>query len=82
MATEDCNLYKTAGAIFQAFRDPVRIAEKYLRAMIRRRGKIAWEIRQVGAPETNYSGILTTAGGLVFLRRDWRWLCRCRCENR
>ena len=66
MATEDCNLYKTAGAIFQAFRDPVNLAEKYLRAIDPETGKIAWEIRQVGAPETNYSGILTTAGGLVF----------------
>ena len=29
-------------------------------------GKIVWEIPQVGAPESNYSGVLSTAGGLVF----------------
>jgi alcohol dehydrogenase (cytochrome c) len=66
MATEDCNLYKTSGMIFQAFRDPVNLAEKYLRAIDPESGKIVWEIQQPGAPETNYSGVLTTAGGLLF----------------
>ena len=66
MATEDCSLYKTSGGMFDAARDPTSLAEKYLRAIDPETGHIAWEIRQVGAPETNYSGILATAGGLLF----------------
>jgi hypothetical protein len=27
---------------------------------------VVWEIPQVGAPEMNYSGVLSTAGGLLF----------------
>jgi alcohol dehydrogenase (cytochrome c) len=27
---------------------------------------VVWEVAQVGAPEANYSGVLSTAGGLVF----------------
>jgi PQQ-dependent dehydrogenase (methanol/ethanol family) len=66
MATEDCSLYKTTGSIFQAARDPKNLAEKYLRALDPETGKVVWEIKQTGAPETNYSGVLTTAGGLLF----------------
>ena len=66
MATEDCNVYKPTGMGFQAFADPANLAEKYLRAIDPETGKIAWELKQVGAPETNYSGVLATAGGLVF----------------
>ena len=33
---------------------------------ISRPGRIAWEVPQVGPPESNYSGVLSTAGGLVF----------------
>jgi alcohol dehydrogenase (cytochrome c) len=66
MATEDCSLYKTTGSIFQAARDPKNLAEKYLRALDPETGNVVWEIRQSGAPETNYSGVLTTAGGLLF----------------
>jgi outer membrane protein assembly factor BamB len=29
-------------------------------------GKIIWEIQQVGSPESNYSGVLSTTGGLIF----------------
>ncbi len=66
MATEDCNIYKPTGMGFEAFSDPANLAEKYLRALDPETGKIAWERKQVGAPETNYSGVLTTAGGLIF----------------
>ena len=66
MATEDCNVYKPTGMGFQSFADPSNLAEKYLRAIDPETGKVAWEVKQVGAPETNYSGVLTTAGGLLF----------------
>jgi PQQ-dependent dehydrogenase (methanol/ethanol family) len=66
MATEDCNIYQPSGMGFEALADPVNLAEKYLRAIDPETGKIAWELKQVGAPETNYSGVLTTAGGLLF----------------
>jgi PQQ-dependent dehydrogenase (methanol/ethanol family) len=66
MATEDCNVYKPTGMGFEALADPANLAEKYLRAIDPETGQVAWEIKQVGAPETNYSGVLATAGGLVF----------------
>jgi PQQ-dependent dehydrogenase (methanol/ethanol family) len=66
MATEDCNVYKPTGMGFQALNDPANLAEKYLRAIDPETGKVAWERKQVGAPETNYAGVLTTSGGLLF----------------
>ena len=47
-------------------RDPSNPPEKYLRAIDIETGRIVWEVPQVGAPEGNYSGVLSTAGGLVF----------------
>ncbi|HYI92661.1 MAG TPA: PQQ-binding-like beta-propeller repeat protein [Bryobacteraceae bacterium] len=67
MAVEDCNIYqqsKLGGYV--PFRDPKNPPEKYLRALDVETGKIVWEIPQVGPPESNYSGVLSTAGGLVF----------------
>jgi alcohol dehydrogenase (cytochrome c) len=66
MAVEDCNIYRQGRGGYVPFRDPANPPEKYLRAMDIETGKTVWEVRQVGAPEANYSGVLTTAGGLVF----------------
>jgi alcohol dehydrogenase (cytochrome c) len=67
MAVEDCNLYEQSQlGGFVPYRDPKSPPEKYLRAIELETGKIAWEIPQVGPPESNYSGVLSTAGGLVF----------------
>ena len=67
MAVEDCNLYQQSQlGGYVPFRDPKSPPEKYLRALNVETGKIAWEIPQVGPPESNYSGVLSTAGGLVF----------------
>ncbi|MFN7918626.1 MAG: PQQ-binding-like beta-propeller repeat protein [Bryobacteraceae bacterium] len=67
MAVEDCNLYKQAGlGGYVPLRDPANPPEKYLRALDIETGKVVWEVPQVGAPEANYSGVLSTAGGLVF----------------
>jgi PQQ-dependent dehydrogenase (methanol/ethanol family) len=67
MAVEDCTIYnqsKLGG--YTPYQDPAHPPEKYLRALDIETGKIVWEIPQVGPPESNYSGVLSTAGGLVF----------------
>ena len=67
MAVEDCNIYqqsKMGGYV--PYNDPADPPTKVLRAIDIETGKIAWEIPQVGAPESNYSGVLSTAGGALF----------------
>jgi PQQ-dependent dehydrogenase (methanol/ethanol family) len=67
MAVEDCNIYRQAGLDgYIPLRDPANPPEKYLRAIDIESGKVAWEVPQTGPPESNYSGVLSTAGGLVF----------------
>jgi len=66
MAVEDCNMYRAAGNWFVPYNDPANPPEKVLRAIDIETGKIAWEVPQIGAPEANYSGVLSTAGGLLF----------------
>jgi PQQ-dependent dehydrogenase (methanol/ethanol family) len=67
MAVEDCNIYRqSASGGYVPSRDPSNPPEKYLRAIDIETGRIVWEVGQVGAPEGNYSGVLSTAGGLVF----------------
>ena len=67
MAVEDCNIYQQSQlGGYVPYRDPKNPPEKYLRALDMETGKIVWEIQQVGPPEANYSGVLSTEGGLVF----------------
>ena len=67
MAVEDCGLYRQAKqGGFGFLNDPADPAMKYLRALDIQTGKIVWEIPQIGPVERNYSGVLATAGGLVF----------------
>jgi PQQ-dependent dehydrogenase (methanol/ethanol family) len=66
MAVEDCNSYRQAGSWFVPYNDPANPPLKVLRALDIETGKVAWEVPQVGAPESNYSGVLSTAGGLLF----------------
>ncbi len=67
MVVEDCSVYKQAtDGGFIRFTDPADPATKFLRALDIETGKIVWEIQQVGVAELNYSGVLSTAGGLVF----------------
>ena len=65
MAVEDCSVYRqTRGYV--PYLDPADPPRKFLRAIDIDTGAIAWEREEVGAPEANYSGVLATAGGLVF----------------
>jgi alcohol dehydrogenase (cytochrome c) len=67
MTVEDCSIYRQAKlGGYVPFRDPSDPPKKYLRALDLETGNIAWEVPQYGAPESNYSGVLSTAGGLVF----------------
>lgn len=66
MAAEDCSVYRTSGAIFGGWRDPADPSRRFLRALDLETGKIVWEKPLAGAQEANYSGVLATAGGLVF----------------
>ena len=67
MAVEDCTIYRqSALGGYEPYRDPSDPPEKYLRALDFETGKLVWERAQVGPPEANYSGVLSTAGGLVF----------------
>lgn len=67
MAVEDCSIYKKMqDGGYEGSRDPSEAGATYLRAIDIETGKMVWEIPQVGPPESNYSGILTTAGGVLF----------------
>ena len=67
MTTEDCSVYRKAhdGGYGRADH-PEEPAMKVLRAFDVNTGKVAWEIPMTGNPEKNYSGVLSTAGGVVF----------------
>jgi len=67
MAVEDCSIYsQSQRGGYEGFRDPSDSGLKYLRAIDITTGKIVWEVPQIGPQEANYSGVLTTAGGLLF----------------
>jgi PQQ-dependent dehydrogenase (methanol/ethanol family) len=67
MTVEDCSTYRKAHDGGYGFlRDPANPSKKVLRAFRVDSGKIAWEVPMDGNPERNYSGVLSTAGGLVF----------------
>src|SRR5262249_55545673 len=67
MAVEDCTIYRRSqGGGYTGYSEPADPPGKVLRALDLETGRVAWEAPQVGAPEFNYSGVLSTAGGLVF----------------
>jgi PQQ-dependent dehydrogenase (methanol/ethanol family) len=67
MTVEDCSLYRKAHDGGYGFiNDPADPAHKVLRALSIETGKIVWELPLLGHPELNYSGVLTTASGLLF----------------
>jgi PQQ-dependent dehydrogenase (methanol/ethanol family) len=67
MTVEDCSIYhKAQNGGYGRYNNPADPPMKYLRAIEMETGKIAWEVPSIGPVETNYSGVLATAGGLVF----------------
>lgn len=67
MAVEDCNIYRQSKlGGYVPYSDPSDPPRKYLRALDIETGSVVWEIPQIGAPESNYSGVLSTEGGLLF----------------
>jgi alcohol dehydrogenase (cytochrome c) len=68
MTVEDCSIYRKAhDGGYGPADDPADPPMKFLRAFALETGKIAWELPLTGPPERNYAGVLSTAGGLVFL---------------
>jgi PQQ-dependent dehydrogenase (methanol/ethanol family) len=67
MAVEDCTIYRKAhDGGYGRVNHPDDPAMKVLRAIDVDNGKFAWELPLIGNPEKNYSGVLSTDGGLVF----------------
>ena len=67
MSVEDCSIYRQShNEGYEGYRNPSDPGLKYLRAIDIYTGETVWEIPQQGPQEANYSGVLTTAGGLVF----------------
>lgn len=67
MSVEDCSIYRKAqNGGYSWISDPRHPARKVLRAIRVDGGGIAWQVPLLGAPDLNYSGVLSTAGGVVF----------------
>jgi PQQ-dependent dehydrogenase (methanol/ethanol family) len=66
MAAEDCGVYRKVGRIWDSNPDPSDLGTRYVRALNIETGDIVWEKLLIGPQETNYTGVLATAGGLVF----------------
>ena len=66
MAAEDCGIYRKTGKIFGPNPDPPEVGTRLVRALNIETGDIVWEKLLPGPQETNYTGVLTTAGGLLF----------------
>ena len=66
MAAEDCSIYRKVGKGYSGDRDPHDPGKRYLRAIDISSGSIAWEKPLSGSQEENYTGVLATAGNLIF----------------
>jgi alcohol dehydrogenase (cytochrome c) len=67
MTVEDCTIYRKAeDAGYRRYQDPAHPAEKILRAFNIETGKVIWQISLPGPVQSNYSGVLSTNGGLLF----------------
>ena len=67
MTVEDCTTYiKAEDAGYRRYNNPADPAQKILRAFDIESGKVVWQIVLPGPLQSNYSGALTTSGGLVF----------------
>lgn len=66
MAAEDCGLYRSEGRIYGPVPGVRESGKRYLRALNPETGEVVWEKPLTGAQEANYSGVLSTAGGIIF----------------
>jgi len=66
MAAEDCGIYRKIGKVFDNDPDPSALGKRFVRALNIETGAVVWQKELVGPQETNYTGVLATAGGLVF----------------
>ena len=67
MTIEDYTMFRQAKeGGFGGYFNPADPARKFLRAFDIQTGKVAWQIELPGEARTNYAGVLSTAGGLVF----------------
>jgi alcohol dehydrogenase (cytochrome c) len=66
MAAEDCGIYRKSGNIFGNNPDPREIGTRLVRALNIETGDMVWEKPLIGPQETNYTGVLAIAGGLLF----------------
>jgi PQQ-dependent dehydrogenase (methanol/ethanol family) len=67
MTVEDCTTYiKAEDAGYRRYNDPADPAQKILRAFDIETGKEVWQVVLPGPVQSNYSGVLTSSGGLVF----------------
>jgi len=78
MALEACNIYVKSSAWWEpgqsfygggARRVPGETGQKFLRAIDIQTGKVVWEVPQVGSG-SSAGGVLSTAGGVLFLGDD------------
>lgn len=66
MAAEDCGYYRKTGRVYGPnpdFKDP---GKRFLRALNINTAATVWQKPLTGSNEANYSGVLSTAGNLVF----------------
>jgi PQQ-dependent dehydrogenase (methanol/ethanol family) len=67
MTVEDCGYYRKAeDGGYGRYSNPADPAKKILRAFNIETGKAEWQTDMPGPVQSNYAGVLTTAGGLVF----------------
>jgi PQQ-dependent dehydrogenase (methanol/ethanol family) len=66
MSAEDCGIYRSKGRIFGNNPDPSETGLRLVRALNIETGDIVWEKPMPGPQETDYTGVLTTGGGLLF----------------
>ena len=83
MTVEDCGpIARRKQGGFGFLNNPKDPSLKYLRAFNIETGATAWEIQQTGPAERNYSGVLATAGDLVFYGESSGGFCGGGCEDR
>lgn len=67
MTIEDFTVYRQSKeGGYGDYSNPADPPRKYLRAFDIQTGRIAWQLELPGEARTNYAGVLSTAGGLVF----------------